>query len=72
MNRITVDEKYCKGCHLCIDQCEKGVLAVSNNRNAKGYLTPEAVDSDKCIRCLRCELICPDMAIEVEESEDAK
>lgn len=72
MKRIVVDQIYCKGCYLCINQCEERVLAVSTKRNAKGYLTPEANDAQKCIGCLRCEMICPDMAIMVEEKEDEK
>ncbi len=55
---------------MCISQCESEVLATSKNRNAKGYLATEAADPDKCIGCMRCELICPDMAITVEDVDD--
>lgn len=72
MNRITIDEPYCKGCHLCIDQCPKQVLIVSSRRNAKGYLVPEAAGAKDCIACQLCEMICPDMAITVEKSDDEK
>ncbi len=72
MNKITIDENYCKGCHLCIDQCPKEVLKVSSRRNAKGYLVPEADKAEDCIACQLCETICPDMAITVEKSNDEK
>ena len=70
MKRIVVDQKYCKGCCLCIDQCDNGVLSTSKNRNVKGYLATEASDPDSCTGCMRCELICPDMAITVEDVDD--
>lgn len=55
---------------MCISQCESDVLTTSKNRNAKGYLATEASDPANCIGCMRCELICPDMAITVEDVED--
>ena len=72
MRQIVIDEKYCKGCYLCISQCDKEVLVVSDNRNTKGYLTPEAQELENCVGCLRCEMICPDMAITVEGLDDEK
>jgi 2-oxoglutarate ferredoxin oxidoreductase subunit delta len=72
LNKITIDENFCKGCHLCIDQCPKDVLAVSSKRNAKGYLVPKADRTDECIGCQLCEMICPDMAISVEIPENEK
>ena len=72
MRQIVIDEKYCKGCYLCVSQCDEAVLAVSDNRNAKGYLTPEAKELENCIGCLRCEMICPDMAITVEGLDNEK
>ena len=55
---------------MCIDQCDSGVLSTSQNRNAKGYLATEASDPDSCSGCMRCEMICPDMAITVEDVGD--
>jgi 2-oxoglutarate ferredoxin oxidoreductase subunit delta len=72
LRQIVIDEKYCKGCYLCISQYDKEVLVVSDNRNIKGYLTPEAQELENCIGCLRCEMICPDMAITVEGFDNEK
>jgi len=69
---ITIDSDACKGCHLCIDQCPREVLAVSENRNTRGYLMPVAVRIDDCVACMMCEMICPDLAIVVEEFENEK
>jgi len=70
--RIVIDPVACKGCHLCIDQCPKNVYAVSEDRNAKGYLLPTAARLEDCIACLLCEMICPDLAITVEVEDHAK
>lgn len=69
---IVIDADACKGCHLCIDQCPQDILEVSRNRSVKGYLMPMAKGVDDCITCMRCEMICPDLAITVEGVEDEK
>ena len=70
--KIIIDPHVCKGCHLCIDQCPKEVLEVSQNRSVKGYLMPTASRINDCITCMMCEMICPDLAITVEEEKDEK
>ena len=72
MKRIIIDETYCKGCKLCIDQCPKKVFENSSTRNPKGYLIPEVARAEDCIACRLCEMLCPDMAITVEVDEDEK
>ncbi|MBW2147372.1 MAG: 4Fe-4S binding protein [Deltaproteobacteria bacterium] len=67
-----IDEIYCKGCNICIDQCPKKVFENSSKRNPKGYLVPEVSHAENCIGCLLCEMICPDMAITVEDFDDEK
>lgn len=72
LTRIIIDETYCKGCKLCIDQCPKKVFENSSKRNQKGYLVPMVSNAENCIACRLCEIICPDMAITVEVVEDEK
>jgi len=69
---IIIDGNVCKGCHICIDQCPKDVLEVSQSRSTKGYLMPVASRIEDCIGCMLCEIICPDLAITVEGVEDEK
>jgi 2-oxoglutarate ferredoxin oxidoreductase subunit delta len=64
-SRIIIDNKYCKGCKLCIEVCPKSVYELSDLRNAKGYLMPAAAREKDCVGCLLCEMTCPDMAITV-------
>ncbi len=66
MVTITIDKALCKGCSLCIEVCPRGVLAVSGERGANGFLVPEGKDPGACTACKMCELICPDLAIVVE------
>lgn len=62
---VHIDEAQCKGCELCIAECEDQVLYLSSHRNKKGYLVP-AARPDLCRACMKCELICPEFAIQVE------
>ena len=57
---IQIKVSWCKGCGLCVDYCNLDVLRM------KGTL-PEVVNIEKCSRCMQCEVICPDFAIEVKE-----
>lgn len=62
---VVINRDRCKGCGYCVYFCAKGVLAVSEETNQKGYLLPRAADEDKCTGCRLCEAICPDFAISV-------
>lgn len=67
MARITVDEKYCKGCGLCVSVCPKEIVVLKTDKlNAKGYHPAGVTDMEKCIGCKSCAIICPDCAIIVE------
>jgi 2-oxoglutarate ferredoxin oxidoreductase subunit delta len=67
---IVIDERYCKGCGICVRFCPKQVLEISKEVNSRGYYTPYVVDPDKCSNCHQCTLFCPDFAIFiVEEAE---
>jgi 2-oxoglutarate ferredoxin oxidoreductase subunit delta len=57
---IEVKVSWCKGCGLCVEYCNRDVLKM------EGVL-PQVVHAERCTRCLQCEVICPDFAIEVKE-----
>ena len=46
----------CCGCSACATICP--VCAISMGPDEKGFLYP-LVNSGKCIRCYKCEQICP-------------
>ncbi len=66
MAKITVNEFYCKGCELCVKACPKGIIALSDRINDKGYHPAELTDESKCTGCCSCAIMCPDVAITVE------
>lgn len=61
--KITIIQKWCKGCGLCVETCKFGVLRMRRN-------IVEVVDIDKCTLCGQCEIICPDFCIKVEAEEE--
>ncbi len=65
MAKVEVLEKFCKSCGLCIEVCPKGILAIGDKTNEKGYFTVVCTDQDECIGCSLCAKMCPDVAIEV-------
>ncbi len=58
--KIEIDRTRCKECSLCVDFCNRGVLALEN-----GF--PVVVQLDRCNVCEICELMCPDFAINIVE-----
>ena len=63
--KVIIENKWCKGCLICVNACPKNVIEVSEIRNEKGYLMPDAVREQDCIGCLICEKMCPDTCIEI-------
>ncbi len=60
---ILVNQEYCKGCNLCIEFCKLDVLKASDTINMRGYYPPYPENSEECIGCRFCELLCPEFAI---------
>ena len=67
---IIIDERYCKGCGICIHFCPKNVLALAKEVNSRGFYTPCVVVGAECSKCHQCELFCPDFAIFIVEEEE--
>ena len=61
----------CKGCAFCVEYCPRQVLEMSREFNRKGYHPPEIVDSQACVNCGLCEMICPEFAIFCIEVSDS-
>ncbi len=66
--KIIVDEKYCKGCAICVNICPKKVFDISTQIST-GYNISSPTRSQDCIVCRLCEISCPDFAIEVVDEE---
>lgn len=66
MPRITVDDRFCKGCGLCVDACPVQIIELDTTRiTAKGYHPARMVEGGACTGCTSCAVMCPDVAIEV-------
>ncbi|MCS7374415.1 MAG: 4Fe-4S dicluster domain-containing protein [archaeon GB-1845-036] len=68
---VTVMDR-CKGCGICVSICPGKVLALSEKFNSRGYNYAYARAPEKCIGCKFCEYHCPDFAIFVKPSAEAK
>ena len=65
--RVSFDQKYCKGCGLCISVCQKKIIALDLSKvNSKGYNPANVENMDECIGCASCAMMCPDAVITVE------
>ncbi len=63
--RVEVDEKQCKGCELCVEECPQDVLGLAAERlTAKGYHPAELIAAG-CTGCGICAVVCPEAAITV-------
>ncbi len=64
MSRIVIDDARCKACYLCINECPKNLIKISNSTNKLGDRIVEFSDPEgKCLGCAMCATRCPDMAI---------
>ncbi len=62
---VKIDERFCKGCGLCVAVCPADVLVIKETVNAYGVNAASPCDGSECKGCLRCTDICPDAAIEI-------
>jgi 2-oxoglutarate ferredoxin oxidoreductase subunit delta len=63
--KIVVDASRCKGCGLCIAECPKGHLHLSEQADSRGIRTVRFDGEDRCTGCGFCYTVCPDVAITV-------
>ncbi|MGD9092636.1 MAG: ferredoxin family protein [Anaerolineales bacterium] len=62
---IEVDERYCKGCDLCVNACPPEVLALDmEHLTPKGY-HPVHLIGEGCTGCAICAIVCPEAALTV-------
>jgi 2-oxoglutarate ferredoxin oxidoreductase subunit delta len=65
MPEIKIDETKCKGCSLCVINCPKKCIEMSDSFGVTGYYPAKFVRPADCIGCGMCAQICPDLAIGV-------
>lgn len=64
MPTVTIDEKGCRSCTLCIDICPVEVFDL--DAETELALAPREVD---CIGCLSCFYLCPSQCIQIGDVE---
>ncbi len=63
---IEINQKWCKGCYICVEVCPKKVFEKSPQVSEKGFQPVTAAHPELCTGCLQCEMLCPDLAINVK------
>lgn len=63
---ITISKRLCSGCKICVEMCPEKVLAMVNEPSKVSGEIAGVVNLDACIKCMLCEVHCPDFAIKVE------
>ena len=67
MPKAKIKKEVCKGCGLCVVNCPKKILKLTEREiNAMGYNYCQVSDPEACIGCAMCATICPDCAIDVD------
>lgn len=65
---VCVINERCKGCGFCIEFCPVDALEYSDKATEKGYTPPEMTEG--CVLCGKCERICPEFAIYLDEEDE--
>jgi len=63
--RIQINQTWCKGCYICLEACPKKVFEKSLEVVEKGFNPVVVAHPEQCTHCLQCEMLCPDLAIQV-------
>ena len=65
MSHIVLDEDKCKACYLCVKECPKKLIKISENKVNKLGINVVEFDDPKgeCLGCAMCATRCPDLAI---------
>jgi len=63
--KIRINKNLCKGCALCVVECDKKIIYMGNEKNSSGHIVAQTSNEYLCTGCLKCATVCPDCAIEI-------
>lgn len=66
LSKVKINAERCKACGLCIRECPRKAIRMTEHMNEKGYTVVE-IDDEKCIKCGICYHMCPDCVFELLE-----
>ncbi|MFC2172809.1 ferredoxin family protein [Acidobacteriota bacterium] len=67
--RIDINQRWCKGCYICLEICPKKVFDNSGEVTRRGFRQIRTALPGQCTGCLLCELLCPDVAIRITQKD---
>lgn len=67
MLEMTIHEKSCRGCRLCLDVCPTDCFTFD-----EATLKAQVSVVENCIECLSCSYICPALAISHKNHHQVK
>ena len=63
---VDIHQPWCKGCYICVDVCPvEGIFFIEDDISERGFRPIDVKNMEKCTGCKLCELLCPDLAIEI-------
>jgi NAD-dependent dihydropyrimidine dehydrogenase PreA subunit len=68
MPQVSIDDKGCRGCSLCVDRCPVQVFDRIENPKTGVYRAQVARTGD-CMGCFACYYLCPSQCIQVSDVE---
>ena len=66
MKKAKINPENCKSCEVCMTNCPKGAISMTDEINSRGY-KHITVDQGKCIGCGICYIVCPDAVFTIDE-----
>lgn len=68
LNKIQIDENWCKGCGICVAVCPAKILELNDRMKA----VVKEDSENLCRECGLCEVYCPDFAILIVKDKEVK
>ena len=66
MRKSKINPANCKECRVCMANCPKQAISMTDEINVRGY-KHITVDEEKCIGCGICYTVCPDGVFTIVE-----
>ena len=65
MTMVTIEDKGCRGCSLCVDECPVSVFEAE--LKPEGGQSAQVVRSVDCVGCFACYHLCPSQCIRISD-----